>query len=278
MPDDRIGSSLSRGDFKREQLAGFEQRHVTLTFGSPIWAESGERRWTAAGTERLVDEVVQSIGDGKEATVYWCAMDAHLDFEWAVAKVYRAQKFRAFSNAAHYIDETQLRDRRQRKAVQRRTRVGRRVAHALWVEREWNTLCKLYDAGGNVPTPYARSADAILMEYVGDDEGPAPLLCRADLSPEESERAFDDVLRNVEILLACELVHGDLSAYNVLWWEGQVKIIDLPQAVDASAPDAYPLLDRDIRNVGKHFARAGTRVDPGRIVESLWRRRLRGSL
>ena len=98
------------------------------------------------------------------------------------------------------------------------------------------------------------------------------------LSLEESQKALDDLLRNIEIMLACELVHGDLSAFNVLWWRGQVKIIDLPQAVEASAPDAYALLDRDVRNVCRYFARAGTPVDPGAIAESLWRRRMQGAL
>ena len=94
-----------------------------------------------------------------------------------------------------------------------------------------------------MPAPYACSRDAILMEYIGDDAVPAQLRQKAALRQRDSRRAFDDVIRNIEILLACERVHGDLSAYNVLWWQGRVTLIDLPQAVEASSPDAYVLLE-----------------------------------
>ena len=74
-------------------------------------------------------------------------------------------------------------------------------------------------------------------DSVEDARRLAPLLRGIRLDKEESQRALDDLLRNIEIMLACELVHGDLSSYNVLWWQGQLKIIDLPQArSDSSGP------------------------------------------
>jgi len=78
---------------------------------------------------------------------------------------------------------------------------------------------------------------------------------------------------DIEALLRVHLVHADLSPYNVLVWEDEVRIIDLPQAVDArtnrNAPD---LLARDVRTVFRHFARAGTGRDPERLATDLWRR------
>ena len=64
---------------------------------------------------------------------------------------------------------------------------------------------------------------------------------------------------------------ADLSAYNVLVWEGSATLIDLPQAVDPRKnPHAKSLLERDVRNVCSYFERAGVRSDPARIARDLW--------
>ena len=58
------------------------------------------------------------------------------------------------------------------------------------------------------------------------------------------------------------LVHADLSAYNLLWWQGRLVVIDLPQAVEfVTNTDAYELLHRDVANVGEWFARRGVEID-----------------
>ena len=51
---------------------------------------------------------------------------------------------------------------------------------------------------------------------------------------------------------------ADLSAYNLLWWEERVWVIDVPQAVDLHASTVgYELLHRDVRNVCAWFAARG---------------------
>jgi RIO kinase 1 len=122
------------------------------------------------------------------------------------------------------------------RAIQGKTRKGRLIAHHLWIEREWETLCRLFDAGADVPEPYTHSSDAILMEYVGTDAAVAPLLRRVRLSRNQAETALQTLLSNVEIFLTCDRIHGDLSAYNVLYDRGRVCVIDFPQAIDARRP------------------------------------------
>jgi RIO kinase 1 len=72
-------------------------------------------------------------------------------------------------------------------------------------------------------------------------------------------------MRNIELMLACDRVHGDLSAYNVLYaGPGEIRIIDFPQAVDARFnSNALMLLERDIGNI---------------CAYSLWSRYLRSEL
>ncbi len=279
MPNERLGSRLSTPGFDRRNLRNVEKLDVMETFGAPMWLEAQPGRWTESGTQRLIHEVTGVIGDGKEATVYACQADRSVGFGLAVAKVYRANQFRAFSNAARYLGEHEVRDRRSARALKHKTKRGKQIAHRLWIEREWETLCRLYDAGADTPAPYAHSQDAVLMEYFGDELGPAPLLRQIRLDAGASRRAFDDLMRNIEIFLACDRIHGDLSAYNVLWLDGRPKIIDFPQSIAAStSPDGYTILARDVRNLCQYFTRSGLRLDPVAIAGSLWSRLMRGQL
>ena len=67
------------------------------------------------------------------------------------------------------------------------------------------------------------------------------------------------------------LVHGDLSPYNILHWNGGAVIIDFPQMVDARKnPHAYDLLRRDLTRVCAYFARFGVRADAEEIARDMW--------
>jgi RIO kinase 1 len=74
-------------------------------------------------------------------------------------------------------------------------------------------------------------------------------------------------------------VHGDLSAYNILYADGQPVLIDFPQAVDAcSNPNAHQLLHRDVENICHDFQRYDIHARASQIAASLWRRFQRAEL
>ena len=96
------------------------------------------------------------------------------------------------------------------------------------------------------------------------------------LEPERAPRA-GPLLQDVELLLDCHLVHGDLSAYNVLWWADRPWIIDVPQSIDLHASrNGYAHLRRDVENLGRYFERYGLSV--GSFADTAWHRYLRGQL
>ncbi|MCP4005937.1 MAG: phosphotransferase [bacterium] len=257
------GTDLSQAGFTRGQLALAEQSALMQTFGA----------------DGLITEVLGVIGDGKEATVYAVRTAPHTGVERAIAKVYRAQRFRAFANSELYDAGQNRGDARSNRAMRNKTRKGRLMAHHDWIGREWENLCLLFDAGADVPEPYERSADAILMEHIGTPDAVAPLLQHVRLSAEEAEAALNALLQNIERFLRCDLIHGDLSAYNVLFDRGRVCVIDLPQAVDArTSPHARRLLFRDVKNICRGFARMKLDVDAERIATDLWQRYTRGNL
>ena len=117
------------------------------------------------------------------------------------------------------------------------------------------------------------------MTYFGDERRAAPTLSEIHLPKDEAESLFQEVLRNIEILLEHGLIHGDLSAYNILYWQGRVTIIDFAQAVDPRYnPEVYELLARDIERVYRYFAPYGVVADPSAIAADLWTRSMLGEL
>jgi RIO kinase 1 len=229
------------------------------------------------GGQGLITDVLGKVGDGKEASVYLCAAHESVGVEYLAAKVYRASKFRAFRGGRSYAGERMPLSSRAKRAMRNKSDTGRLIAHHEWVAWEWETLCRLHDAGADVPEPLASSADAILMELIGDGEAAAPQLRFVDLSLDEAQAAVERLQHNVEIFLDLHLVHGDLSAYNVLWFAGKPWIIDVPQSLNLHThAGGYEYLRRDVANLERYFARYGLAF--GGFAQRAWNRYLRGEL
>lgn len=189
------------------------------------------------------------------------------------AKVYRARQYRFKNDAVYQEQRTRGMKGQSVRALAKKTDFGRKVQTGSWVGHEFETMKVLYDAGCDVPRPIEMDADAILMEYIGDEDVAAPQLNRVRLDREEAEAQFERTMMNVEIALACHRVHGDLSAHNILFWDGRVVLIDFPQAVDARFNgQAERLLHRDVDNVCRYFAQFGVQADAWGLANDLWRR------
>ncbi len=231
---------------------------------------------------KVIAEISGVIKSGKEATVYLCrAYDARYTPPWIAAKVYRDREVRRFSNDAAYMEgRGRGLNRRDALAVATKSPAGRCIAFGEWAAEEWSTLNLLFDARGDVPEPVDHAGRVVLMEYVGDEDGAAPLLSAVRLERDTARRVFDRLLRNIELMLACDRIHGDLSAYNVLYLGGdEVRLIDFPQAVDPRFnSSALSLLERDIGNICQHLSRFGVEADAHAIARDLWSRFLRSDL
>jgi RIO kinase 1 len=222
--------------------------------------------------EGLITSVVRPIKSGKEASVTLCrANPSTTGLELVALKRYHPLDRRDFRDESIYRDGEWIKERRVRVALEKKTRFGREVQGAIWVGREWETLLALHAAGADVPTPIACTDDAILMGYVGDETQAAPMLHRYRPEGDEARDLFDRLLKNVEWMLYVNVIHGDLSPYNVLVWEGRVTVIDLPQAVDPRKNrHARSLLERDVERMCEHFARYGVRSNARAIAHDLW--------
>ena len=222
--------------------------------------------------EGWITDVIRIIRTGKEASVHLCrANRSTTGHDLLALKVYHPLDRRDFRDESIYRDGEWIKERRVRVALEKRTRYGRNVQSEIWVGREWEMLEVLSEAGAPVPTPIARSEDAILMTYVGDEDDAAPQLRSIRPSPAEAQDLLDQVVRAVTSMLYRNVVHGDLSAYNVLVWDDRVTVIDLPQAVDIRTNrHARGLLERDVARIVDHLARFGAVGSAGAITDDLY--------
>lgn len=223
--------------------------------------------------EGLIARPIRPLRSGKEASVVLCEAGSALAGRRFVAiKQYRPIGERAFrADLSYMASDLSMLPSRDRRAIRTKTRHGREVQEGVWVHREWERLTTLHEAGCDVPEPIALGPRSICMQYLGDEAVAAPQLHRVRLDRATARIVFDRLLWNIETMLAHNLVHADLSPFNVLWWEDRAVLIDFPQAVDArAARDADTLLARDLGNLCRHFERYGVHRDPAEIAHGLW--------
>lgn len=243
-----------------------------------------ERQWVINSVapfyrNNVIADVTRLVKGGKEANVYCCEAHPATGLALIAAKLYRPRMLRHLKNDAVYKAGRQLRDeegrqlkgRRVKLALRKKTRFGKQVDIQWWIGNEYQSMTQLYEAGADVPKPVSHSGNAILMAYLGDAIMPAPTLSEISLSPEEARPLFQRVMDNVALMLDNHFVHADLSAYNILYWQGQITIIDFPQLVNARTnPHAFRLLQRDIKRVCQYFGRFGVEANAEELTVNLW--------
>jgi RIO kinase 1 len=180
------------------------------------------------------------------------------------------QRAASFVNDAAYRDGRKIPNSRDRRAVAKRTKHGRDVLRDDWPANEFAVLTRLHEAGVVVPYPVDRSADGLLMQYLGDRTRAAPRLVQAGLERDGVKTAAAQLVENLMRMVTAGIVHADLSVYNLLWWDETLWIIDVPQAVDIGANlQAFDLLLRDLRNVGGWFESKGVEFNADRLLSEL---------
>ncbi|HRG97871.1 MAG TPA: RIO1 family regulatory kinase/ATPase, partial [Polyangiaceae bacterium] len=227
--------------------------------------------------EGLVAEVLSRLKSGKEADVYLVRFGGRV----VAAKVYKDAAHRSFKNNADYKEGRAVRNTRSQRAIERGSKFGRAAAEDAWKTAEVDALYKLHAAGVRVPTPVMFIEGVLLMELVLDRAGaPAPRLVDVDLDAAQARAGYHDMLAQLVKILCCDLIHGDLSPYNVLWSGQGPTVIDFPQIVSASHNSrSEAFFRRDARNILDHFAA----VEPSlrarhSDVDEIWRAYLRREL
>jgi RIO kinase 1 len=230
--------------------------------------------------QHWISDVIRKVKVGKEASVYLCRSGEQVEAPLVAAKVYRPRMLRSLKNDQLYregrdvLDETghHIVDLGMLWAQHKRSVYGEQIRHQSWIAHEFYTLQALFALGADVPRPYEMAPKAILMDYIGDATLPAPALSELRLGGLEAEVLFEQVRHNLQLLLSIGKVHGDLSAYNILYWKGAITLIDFPQVVPVRGNrNAYAIFERDVTRLCEYFIDQGLSLQPQQIASDLWK-------
>jgi len=216
----------------------------------------------------LIDEVISQLMSGKEAAIYIVRCGSEI----RCAKVYKEANKRSFKQAVLYQEGRKVRNSRRARAMEKGSRFGRNEQEQTWQTAEVDALYRLANAGVRVPKPYGCIDGVLLMELITNEEGNvAPRLHDVSMSVELALRDHAVVMQYVTRMLCAGLVHGDLSEFNVLVDATGPVIIDLPQAVDASANNnARSMLERDVNNITGYYALYAPELHDTRYAQEIW--------
>ncbi len=203
----------------------------TLSFREPSYRETVE----AVLSSGLATEVECLLSGGKEADVYL----ARYNGAPLAIKVYRLYR------TSH--------------------RGGRPVKVDVMSWRaasEYDALYRAWRGGAPVPSPARRVENMLSMRYLGSDDGPAPQL--KDLRLDLPEAFLTRTLDATKALVRSGIVHGDLSAFNILVHEGAPWFIDFSGSLRVDRLGMSPwkrlrearlLLKRDLEALLGYFRR-----------------------
>jgi len=190
------------------------------------------------------DQLKSPIKIGKEANIF----SAEKGEELVCVKIYRVAA--NFKKMYEYMapDPRYIGLKRNKMAV-----------IYAWARKEYRNLLRAREVFVSVPTPIAVYKNILVMEFIGHKE-PAPQLIN---HPPADPQAFYEMLINdvKKLYHSAELVHADLSQFNVLNYDEKPVIIDMSHAVDLRYPNAIGLLERDIRTICDYFNKLGMELD-----------------
>jgi RIO kinase 1 len=247
------GRAVQRKLTRREERYDRERRMKVKDFSSDraVLEEVFDRSTLMVVYEFMnkgtINEIHGVVRAGKESRVYW-AKDR--DEKELAVKIYLVVSSEFRKGLVKYIEGDP-----RFKGVKHDTR----SLIFAWAQKEFKNLELASRARIRVPKPIAVKNNVLIMEFIGENGTSAPSL--KERTPKNPEKIYETLLTYMERLhRKAELVHGDLSEYNIMIWKGKAVLFDMSQAVPLVHPMANDLLRRDLTNLNKYFSRLGVKV------------------
>jgi len=190
------------------------------------------------------DELIGPIFVGKESNVFLASKGD----EKVIVKIYRVQNC-DFNHMFDYIKQDPRYEYLKK---------NKRQIIFSWTQREYKNLLRAEKAKVKVPKALAWKYNILVEELIGEEEPALPL---KDSYPEDPEQFFKLLLKEVRKLYKGGLVHGDLSAFNILNFNDKPYLIDFSQGTITKNYQAEELLRRDLKNVLQFFKKLGVEAD-----------------
>ena len=216
----------------------------------------------------LNEDVIGKLQSGKEAEVYVVRARGEL----CCAKVYKEEHNRTFKQKTQYTEGRKVRNTRRARAMDSSSRYGKQEREAEWQNTEVDALYLLASAGVRVPKPMEYYEGVLLLQMIVDADGnPAPRLNDVEFTAEQARANFVLLIRESVKMLCAGLVHGDYSEFNILVAHDGLVIIDLPQAIQATANNAFGLFERDLVQLAAFFGQFAPEIIDTRYPKEIWR-------
>ncbi len=199
-----------------------------------------------------IQKIVGIISQGKEANVY---------FAYGREKIPLAIKiYKIDIQSARWMKNYIIGDPRFKK-------IGTSPDKIIytWCKKEFRNLKQIYGNNLLSPEPLFFKANILIMTYIGQNNGtPAKKLKDSITDIKDPVKEMELSIQNIKDLYQkAKLVHGDLSEYNILYFENKQYLIDVSQAVSIQHPKAKTFLVRDIKNIYKFYEKLGVKLpDP----------------
>lgn len=196
---------------------------------------------------RYITRIFGVVRSGKESRVYW-----------GIGKRNKSVAIKIFLTTSAIFKKGRMMyikgDERFKS-----TRTDTRSLVNLWALKEFRNLQQAEHAGVRVPSPLKVEGNVLLMEFIGRNGVPAPLLRETPL--DHPGRVYDMIAEAVKLLYQkAQLVHGDLSEYNIMIVSSTPIIFDFAQAVPPAHPMARSFLERDLLRLNEYFSKIGVSV------------------
>ncbi|KAJ8866566.1 hypothetical protein PR048_032425 [Dryococelus australis] len=203
--------------------------------------------------QELLDRVNGILSTGKEAVVLHADggtnADRDVPRECAI-KIFKTT-LNEFKTRDKYIqDDYRFKDRFSKQNP-------RKIIH-MWAEKEMHNLVRMQKVGILCPEVVVLKKHVLVMSFIGQDHRPADKLKDVNLKPSDLAAAYVQTTEMMrKLYVDAQLVHADLSEYNILWYDKKCWFIDVSQAVERNHPKALEFLLRDCTNVSSFFTRRG---------------------
>ena len=138
-------------------------------------------------------------------------------------------------------------------------------------KKEYDILTYLKGSSKSFPNPLYRSFHCIVMDAIYGNR-------LSDIeSLQDPDLVLESILDNITIAYHKGYINGDLNEYNILVNDGDVFILDWPQAIKIDAINADTVLTRDIKNILKYFSKKfDVEKDSHKIINNIKRNAIKG--
>ena len=238
---DILRTRLKDSDDKNVQDAVFDRRTLMDLY--------------SLASKGVIDSLGGSVCTGKEANIFR-AMAGEKEL---ALKIYRISTSN-FNSMQDYL---------QGDPRFSSVRGTKRAIVSAWTRKEFRNLSRAEEVGIPVPHPIAMKENILVMDLIAVEGQVAPTLKDVNLEQEEARAVYEQIMHYISLLYnRAQLVHADLSEFNILYRQEGPVIIDMGQSVTLDHPQARRFLERDIANVSHYFRKKYSLGSP----EEIWKK------